>query len=283
MSDEDQNFGIVHAGFAMSSLPHREPGENLWVRHSGAGVKLRVRSGLDQNDRPVGIPYGATARMILLYLQSRAVAQKTREIELGKSMYDWLNRMGVPRGGATYGRVREQAKRLSYCQLTFFRVGADETELTNGSFVRNAILSNERGPEGQGALWRDTVILDEAFYQSLIEHPLPVREAAIASLSARSVAIDVYVWLAYRLYQLAKPTPISWAALMDQFGHSYDENLRGFRREFKVILQLALAAYDGAKIAVTDAGVTLYPSPPAVPTKAMGTSAKLIPSKKSED
>lgn len=275
MSDEDQNFGITHAGFAMSSLPHRETSEHLWVRQSGGGVKLRVMSGLDENDLPVGIPYGATARMILLYLQSKAVAQRTREIELGKSMYGWLNRMGVPRGGKTYARVREQAKRLSYCQLTFFKVGSDETQLRNGSFVRDAIITHGNGPEGQGSLWRDTVVLDEVFYQSLIEHPLPVREAAIASLSGRSVAIDVYVWLAYRLHQLKKPTPVTWVALMMQFGHTYNQ-IRNFRVEFKASLQLALAAYEGAKVEVNDVGVVLHPSPAAVPVRSVGGAPKLI-------
>jgi hypothetical protein len=267
MADEEQQFGVIHAGFAMSSLPHKETHEHLWMRQSGSGIKLRVASGLDENNTPVGLPYGATARMILLYLQSRAVAQRTREIELGKSMYGWLNKMGVPLGGKTYTRVREQAKRLSYCQLTFFKVGADETQFRNGSFVRDAILTHSsKGTLDQGSLWRDTVVLDETFYHSLIEHPLPVREAAICTLSGRSVAMDVYIWLSYRLYQLPKPTPITWPALMAQFGHSYN-NLKDFKKEFKAPLQLALAAYEGAKVEVSNAGVVLYPSPPAVPLK----------------
>jgi hypothetical protein len=45
--------------------------------------------------------------------------------------------------------------------------------------------------------------LDEDFYQSLIEHPLPLREAAIRQISSRSLAIDLYVWLAYRLHILS--------------------------------------------------------------------------------
>jgi hypothetical protein len=279
MTDEDQQFGVIHAGFAMSSLPHKETKEHLWMRESGTGVKLRVASGLDENNKPIGLPFGATARMILLYLQSSAVAQRTREIELGKSMYSWLNKMGIPLGGNTYARVREQAKRLSYCQLTFFKIGSDETQLRNGSFVRDAILTHSsKGTLGQGSLWRDTVVLDETFYQSLIEHPLPVREAAICSLSGRSVAIDVYIWLSYRLYQLSKPTPITWIALMAQFGHSYN-NLKNFRAEFKATLQLALAAYEGAKVEITSAGIILYPSPPAVPLKStVSPTARLLSS-----
>lgn len=276
MSDEDQQFGIVHAGFAMSSLPHKETKEHTWIRH-GNGVKLRVESGRDQHEQYVGLPYGVTARMILIYLQSRAVAERTREIELGKSMYSWLNRMGIPLGGKTYARVREQAKRLSYCHLTFFRAdpAGGEPALRNGAFVRDAIPTQSRQSLGQGSLWRETVILEETFYQSLIEHPLPVREAAISSLSGRSVAIDVYIWLSYRLYQLKRATPISWAALMAQFGYNYND-LRNFKTEFKGPLQLALAAYEGAKVEIAPAGVILYPSPPAVPLKSTISSAKRL-------
>lgn len=280
MADEDQGFGAIHAGFAMSSLPHKETKELKWSRVGGGGtIKLRVESGYDQNDEPVGIPYGATARMILLYLQSRAVAERTREIEIGKSMYAWLNRMGIPLGGKTYARVREQSRRLSFCNLMFFHVGSGDEEFKKGSFVRDAIIARAPAPGSltQGSLWRDTVVLDEVFYQTLIEHPLPVREAAIGALSGRSVAIDVYVWLSYRLHQLKKPTTVSWPALMDQFGHNYSgaAGLRNFKTEFKAPLHLALAAYEGAKVDVNSAGVILYPSPPAVPLKStISTAAK---------
>jgi hypothetical protein len=286
MSDEDQQFGIVHAGFAMSSLPHKETKENTWIRH-GNGIKLRVESGKDQYEEYVGLPYGATARMILIYLQSRAVAERTREIELGKSMYSWLNRMGIPLGGKTYARVREQAKRLSYCHLTFFKAdpAGGEPALRNGAFVRDAIPTQSRLSieHGQRSLWRETVVLEETFYQSLIEHPLPVREAAISSLSGRSVAIDVYIWLSYRLYKLKRPTPISWAALMAQFGHNYND-LRNFKTEFKAPLQLALAAYEGAKVEIGQGGVILHPSPPAVPLKTtVSLGRRLIPTASSSD
>ena len=60
----------------------------------------------------------------------------------------------------------------------------------NGSFVREAILPTRDSGE-QLALWRETVVLDEVFYDSLVRHPLPVRESAIRALSGRSMAIDL--------------------------------------------------------------------------------------------
>jgi len=72
--------------------------EAVWEKDGGP-IKLLVESGLDSNKVPVGIPYGAIARMILLYLQTQAVKTRRREVELGSSMNAWLTTMRVPIGG----------------------------------------------------------------------------------------------------------------------------------------------------------------------------------------
>lgn len=266
MSDEQQRVGIMHAGFAMTALPHKDLRDSVWVRQGG-NIKLRVESGTDADGIPVGIPFGSIARMILLYLQTEAVKTRSREIELGRSMNRWLAAMGVDNGGKTYRLVREQSKRLSLCRLTFYRVNENATHVTNGGFVRDAILPTQDSDDGQLTLWREVVRLDEGFYQSLIEHPMPVLETAIRQIGQRSMAIDIYIWLAYRLHQLAKPTPITWKAIFDQFGGGYAQ-IRQFKAKFKEPLALALAAYPQAQVTVDDTGLTLHPSAPPVPKRA---------------
>jgi hypothetical protein len=263
MTDERQRVGIMHAGFAMTALPHKSLKDTVWIRQGG-NIKLRVESGADARDRIVGLPYGAMARMILLYLQTEAVKTQSREIELGRSMNQWLASMGVDNGGKNYRLVREQSRRLSFCRLTFYRVADNATMVTNGSFVRDAILPTSDGD--QLPLWRETIRLDESFYQSLIEHPLPVREAAIREISHRSMALDVYVWLAYRLHRLSKPTSVSWKALFDQFGGGF-ARLRDFRAKFLEPLALALAAYPEADVGIDEKGVRMNPSAPPIPQR----------------
>jgi hypothetical protein len=261
MTDEEQRVGIMHAGFAMTALPHKHLEETVWVREGG-NIRLRVESGADAQGTMVGIPFGSIARMILLYLQSEAVKTRSRDIELGRSMNHWLKTMGVDNGGKTYKLVREQSKRLSLCRLTFYRITNAATQVTNGSFVRDAILPSEQSTE-QLSLWREMVRLDEGFYQSLIDHPMPVQEAAIRQIGSRSMAIDVYIWLAYRLHRLEKPTPITWAALYQQFGAGFTL-IRQFRARFRETLALALAAYPDAQVSEETTGLLLYPSPPPV-------------------
>ena len=263
MSDENGHVGVTHAGFAMAALPHKKTGEGVWERDDGP-IKLLVESGLDSQKRPIGIPYGSIARMILLYLQTQAVKTQSREVELGASMNAWLTAMNIPIGGKTYQIVREQSRRISRCRLTFFRRTADAEMVSNGAFVRDAILPLNPQASNQPLLWQERVRLDEGFYRSLIEHPLPLREAAIREISSRSLAIDLYVWLAYRLHALSGPVDVSWPALKSQFGPDYKE-LRFFRRDLIPPLKIALSVYPEAMVSVDDKrGLTLHPSPPPV-------------------
>jgi len=198
LAEEEMRLGITHAGFAMTSLPHRRPTETIW-RRQGPKTTLLVTSGHDETGKEIGVPYGSIARLILLYLQTEAIRTGSAEVELGRSMNAWLSRMGLAIGGRTYQLVAEQARRLSDCRLTFFieRPGAKAFE--NGAFVAGGISMAGVADPRQPSLWQEKVRLDDGFLRSLREHPVPVPEEAITVVGSRSMAIDIYIWLAYRL------------------------------------------------------------------------------------
>lgn len=262
LTDTSGKINFVHAGFAMSSIPHRATEDVLWERESGAGSKLRLEAGLDHEGVNVGLPYGLMARYILLYLQTYATRTRSREIQLGESMYDWLRTMDITPGGKTYQIIREQSKRISLCRLDFFFADSDVVGHRRGGFVRDAILPiSERGSEA--ALWREVVLLDEVFYETLLRHSLPLSEAGVRACGPSSVSLDIYIWLAYRLHHISKPTEVSWAALKAQFGQHYSK-ASTFKSEFQRPLTNALRAYPEAKVELGPRGVTLYPSKPPV-------------------
>jgi hypothetical protein len=105
MGEEESRMGITHAGFAMTSLPHKRIEETVW-RRSGPNTTLLVASGHTEQGRPIGVPYGSIARLILLYLQTEAIRTGSAEVELGRSMNAWLTKMNLAIGGKTYGLVR---------------------------------------------------------------------------------------------------------------------------------------------------------------------------------
>ena len=263
MAEEESRLGITHAGFAMTSLPHKRIEHALW-RREGHKTTLLIESGRDREGGLTGVPYGSIARLILLYLQTEAIRTGNPEVELGRSMKSWMDRMNLTTGGKTYQLVTEQARRISACRLTFFTVQEGGAEIRhNGAFVQDAITFSNGGDDHHRCLWQDKVRLDPGFWQSLREHPVPVREEAIRAIGTRSLAIDVYIWLAYRLHSLAKPTPVSWPAIHGQFGAGF-RLVRQIKPTFTAALSLALAVYPEAGVEVQKEGLVLYPSAPAV-------------------
>lgn len=80
------------------------------------------------------------------------------------------------------------------------------------------------------------------------------------------MALDLYMWLAYRLRSLEGEKAISWTALKGQFGGGVNA-MRNFKPLFNENLQLALGVYRSANVLTTPTGVVLRPSPPPVPQK----------------
>jgi len=272
MSDEDGALSFVYSGWAQCALPHRRlPDDQPW-EIAAEKVRLVVEPGRRPKDGNgplefVGVPFGAHARLILLYLQTEALRTGSREVQLGRSLRDWLGRIGVSVGGRTGKLVKDQAERISRCRLTFHLHGEKAAGLINQSIVDRALfIEDER--DGQGRLSLETAKLSEGFFEQLRKHPVPLEEAAISALSNNPAALDTYLWLAYRLHALSAPRLVTWKALKGQFGVAYREQYH-FKNKWTQALQLALAVYPAAKVEVLDEGVLLKPSRPAVLPKAI--------------
>jgi hypothetical protein len=112
MADETQRIGISYTGFCLTALPHKRLADDMPWEKKGHKVALLVEPGRLRTAGRIklyGVPYGALARMILLYLQTQAIRTGSREVALGRSMRDWMERMGLSNGGETAKALREQA------------------------------------------------------------------------------------------------------------------------------------------------------------------------------
>src|SRR6185437_2987067 len=262
LSDEANRVGFTYSGFALTCLPHKPKQEDVW-RREGHNLTLLLQSGLDRSGKSLGLPYGSYARFILLFLQSEAVKKGSREIELGRSMRVWLGQMGLSIGGTTYRMVNEQARRISGCTLTVYADRGSTEVMRRGGFVDGSITMTDILSD-QPALWQERVLLNEEFYRALRDHPVPLSEPALRAIGPRSMVIDIYIWLAYRLHALTRDVEVSWPALCAQFGAGYGR-LRDFRAGFLGGLELAMAVYPEARVTVEERGIVLRPSRPAVP------------------
>ena len=268
MSDEDGSLGFAFSGWAQCALPHRRLDDDARWEIAGERVRLVVEPGLrpTSDDGPmehVGVPYGSVARLILLFLQTEALRKRTREVELGGSLRQWLTKIGASIGGSNARAVRDQAERISRCRLTFHIQGSGKIGLVNQSIVDRALFIENDSRQGRLSL--ETAKLSEGFFEQLMKHPVPIEEAAIKAISNNPAALDAYLWLAYRLHVLSGDKLITWKALKSQFGTGYKE-LFHFKPRFTQALALATAVYPAARIEVLEQGVVLKPSrPPVMP------------------
>lgn len=272
LADEDVGIGFLYSGWCQAALPHKRlpDGETWQIRsdHVCMMVQPGVRSSASGPAEQVGVPYGSRARLIMFYVQSEARRTISREIQLGRSMNNWLHRMGVPLGGNSIKSIKDQAERIGRCSFTFDGKGIRSSGFGRMTIFDKAIFSSDFDMPGQGSLFPQVAKLSEQFYNQLAEHSVPLDEAAVRAISNNSMALDLYAWLSYRLHALKTPTPVSWAALMGQFGCGFHGS-HHFRAKFRENLRLALAVYRDAKIEVTDRGVTLLPSRPPVSPRSV--------------
>ena len=71
--------------------------------------------------------------------------------------------------------------------------------------------------------------MGEPFFEEIVRGPVPIDTRALRALTRLPLAIDLYVWLTYRMSYLKEPTTVSWELLSLQTGAHYRE-VRQFRR-----------------------------------------------------
>ena len=128
--------------------------------------------------------------------------------------------------------------------------------------------------------WRSHIVLGQDFFEEITRSAVPVDLRAIGYLQRSPLAIDLYVWLTYRMSYLKKPTLVPWEGLQNQFGADYARP-RDFRRKVLTQLQEVLRLYPTVRVTPTDTGLRLYPSPPhvgraQVPTSGLGRRTRSL-------
>ena len=286
MFNDSLEKSFIYSGFCLLALPYRQVNERdpatgftapaKWT-NTWADTTLELEPGYLPGRKELhGVPYGNLARMVLIYLQTQAITTRSPRIEIGPSMRAWMQRMGVATSGKNYRTLKEQMLRFTASRMTFsWPVGSGKVGFKRVNLIQSGVLSPENldGDGLQGRLWADEVELDGDFWKALQRHSVPVEEAAVAQLSGNALALDIYVWLAYRLHALSGPVKVPWPALHQQFGQSYKSRAQ-FKERFWRPLNLALACYEDANVdADHERGLILHPSrPPIAPRQVRAQS-----------
>ncbi len=257
---ESRALGFMPRILVLTTLPHRRPTTHRFERINGRySLRLEAR-------RSIGLPYGVYPRLILIYLTTQAVCTKSPEIDLGQTPNDLARRLGLtpisgPRG--TSKRLHDQLHRLVSTRFTWryckdFRTQESGRGLITSSDPTLELLKacfHRRRPT-----WNPELVLSRQFFQEITRSAVPVDLRAIELLKGSPLAIDIYIWLTYRMSYLRRPCLIQWKALENQFGASYSRS-RDFRRSFSAHLHEVVGVYPAVRLQQTDTGLLLYPSP----------------------
>src|SRR4051812_33290282 len=120
-----RDIGYLARLFTQTSLPYRDPGDvPAWGRRNGSLV-LVVQPGMTIDaggtPRSIGYPFGTVPRLLLTWLSTEAVRTKSRELNLGASLADFMRQLDMtPTGGrnGTITRLRKQMERLFQATLS---------------------------------------------------------------------------------------------------------------------------------------------------------------------
>jgi hypothetical protein len=269
---------FLHAVLCQLGLPRSPTLLRTFERTSGrASLRLQAGSvfdGLKWNDQP--LPSGTRPRLVLIELCSKAVRTRNPDVDIGGSVREFLRRLNIDAGGKTMREFRKQMLALSACHMTLAMptpTGAAQIDAKPIDAFQ-AWHTDDEG--GQQALWPGHIRLTAKFFDSLMDHAVPLDCEAIGRLQNSALALDAYSWLAHRLWRVrdGNGVELSWPALQAQFGLEYRDR-KNFKREFTGALKKAADVYKEARIELVPGGVKLLPSPPPVKRSVAGVSGTL--------
>jgi hypothetical protein len=137
-------------------------------------------------------------------------------------------------------------ERLFRCRISFEQVGENSAGEQSKEW-----LDMQVGPKAQywwdtkqpeqTTLWGSWVELGQEFFEAITTGPVPVDMRALRALRRSPLALDLYAWATYRVFQVNRkgsPTFVSWSQLKIQMGTEYksvDEFARKAKASFNKI------------------------------------------------
>ena len=260
--DQDARLLFLSKAFVIANLPHREPPHtDSWIKKNGHYI-LRLSPGeiaVSGKIVNLGLPYGSYARLLLIWMTTQMVQNKSRTIKVKDSLPRFLKDIGIqPTGGAngSITAIKEQLIRLCSCKITI-----DSEDYENEMVGSQFFLVEEKSISWIGEKENQTkneIVMSEKFYEYTLSKSIPYDMKIISAIKQSSLTLDVYMWVTYRTFSLKTPTFISWSQLHDQMGSQYSD-VNNFRTKFLKSLREVQLLYPSLKAEKERGGFVLYP------------------------
>ncbi len=262
-----------------ATLPHKNPGNvPAWSRKNG-DLTLTIRPGWDhKKQKTIGYPYGTIPRLLLFWVTTEAVRTRSRKLELGDSLSEFMKAIGLNyyNGGGKRGdikRLQNQMERLLRANISLDIVKKD------GKITGKRWIDMQVAPEGelwwniknpnQSSLFCSWIELSDKFYDAIVSAPVPVDMRILKALKRSPLALDLYAWATYAAYQTQKnqkERSVSWEWLHKQFGAEYGKIDEFARNSWNALIKVQ-AVYPELNIERIRGGILVLPSKPSITIK----------------
>ena len=175
-SEADVDMGFMARLLALCSLPRTNPKTRLqYVRRNGPYTLYVTVSAGEK------LPFGNLPRLLLAWVCSEAVRTQQRELVLGRSLYEFMRKIGLEdrSGGANAERTRlkNQMRRLFGCTVTLvYEDEEHESRVSSLVADRADYWWNAKRPAAP-VLWDSTIELGEKFFSGDHRAPCTARPA----------------------------------------------------------------------------------------------------------
>ena len=216
-SEADPDTGFMVRLMALCSLPRTNPGNRLQYKRVNGPYKLVMIAGADNK-----LPFGNLPRLLLAWVCTEAVRTQSRELVLGRSLSEFMHKLGIyaqsgGRGGVRT-RLRNQMDRLFHSQVSLIYEDKRGKESASSLVADHVKLWWDPKRPEEPMLWESKIELGEKFFNEIISHPVPLDMNTLKALKRSSLGLDLYMWLTYRTFSLQNPLRLSWRQLYRQFG-----------------------------------------------------------------
>lgn len=254
------------------NLPYREPKDvTTWRRQNGT-LSLTIRSGFNERTgQPIGLPYGKYPRLFMYYITTEAVRTRSRDINLGRSLADFMRRIGVGVGGYQSSGINKQVNRLVNSSIQWQRIlpdgrieGSEGGDLT--PIKSHRLWWSGHSPD-QDTLFPNYVRLDHDFYEEIVSKPVPWRLEAVQAVQSSPLGLDLLMWISWRTFGRKEAVEMSWHQLHKQMGSqtSVDE----FRRTCLEQMARIKKVWPEMGYASPSGRLLVYPMRPMVAVKKL--------------
>ena len=249
VSGEKPVKGLLYNAFPMvfCHFPYKRINDTQYEREAKvydpeARIKGTMRMVLSTADKKVGLAHGSLDRALLVWLQTKAVQQKSKTVRWA-SKTEFFKDMGLTKTGADYKRFSVSFRRLvnTVVKVEYSEkrgeVGEASTLLRRWAVPSEQDCKEEDRP-GEQPLFEYAVTLSDELWYWLQEHPIPYRLDVMRHFTDWPMAWDLMMFIHYRLWlnrNSRKTVEINWEDLHKQLG-SVRKDDRRLRTEVRKVL-----------------------------------------------